>query len=250
MRRADRLYRLVDLLRGGQLTTACKLAEVLEVSERTIYRDVADLVASGVPIDGEAGLGYIMRPGFDVPPLMFNRSEIAALVAGARLVEAWGGAEMARAATDAFAKIAAVIPDEIANAADRTAIHAFRMPDLSDTHRERLDLMDAAIRDQKTLALGYADEAGRSTERSVRPLSLVFWGKVWTLVAWCELRNDFRMFRVDRCKELAQTGPFTLEPHQTLNAFYEQEIACAEQHQFETGFPSPTGPVRQGETAG
>jgi len=227
MRRADRLYRLTDLLRGGRVTTARRLAERLEVSERTIYRDIADLMASGVPVEGEAGVGYVMRPGFDVPPLMFDRSEIAALVAGARLVEAWGGAAMARAASDALGKIAAVVPAEIARAADSTAIHAFHWPDLDGATRARLDLLDGAIRERTRLQVRYTDGAGAETARPVRPLGLVFWGKVWTLVAWCELRDDFRMFRVDRIADAANDGRFTLAPHQTLAAFYAREAECA-----------------------
>ncbi|MGB3556674.1 MAG: YafY family protein [Jannaschia sp.] len=226
MRRADRLYRLIELLRGGRLTTAKRLADRLEVSERTIYRDIADLMTSGVPVEGEAGVGYVMRPGFDVPPLMFGRSEIAALVTGARLVEAWGGAAMARAASDALAKIAAVVPADLARAADRTAIHAFRMPDLDAPTRDRLDLLDGAIHDTIRLALRYTDDAGSQTTRHVRPLGLAFWGKVWTLIAWCDLRDDFRMFRVDRIVNAEPAGPFVPAPHQTLAAFYAQEDEC------------------------
>lgn len=224
MRRADRLYRLVELLRGGRLTTARRLAERLEVSERTIYRDIADLMASGVPIDGEAGVGYVMRPGFDVPPLMFTRDEIAALVAGARLVEAWGGAEMARSASEALGKIAAVVPAEIARAADATAVHAFRMPGLDGSARRRLDVLDAGIRSPMRFAIEYRDEAGAESRRTVRPLGLVFWGKVWTLIAWCELREDFRMFRVDRIAAAETAGPFTPEPGRTLADFYACEV--------------------------
>src|SRR5688500_13980819 len=111
MRRADRLFQIVQYLRGGRLVTARRLAERLEVSERTIYRDVADLVGSGVPIDGEAGVGYILRSGFDLPPLMFTRAELAALTLGARFVRAWGGAEHAAAAEEALIKIEAVLPE-------------------------------------------------------------------------------------------------------------------------------------------
>ncbi|MEM7695705.1 MAG: YafY family protein [Pseudomonadota bacterium] len=226
MRRADRLYRLLDVLRGGRLTTARELSARLEVSERTIYRDIADLMASGVPVEGAAGVGYVMRPGFDVPPLMFTQSEIAALVAGARLVEAWGGAAMARAASEALAKIAAVVPPDVATAADRTAIHAFQMPVMTEAARRTLDLLDAAIRDTVRLSLRYGDEAGAETARHVRPIGLVFWGKVWTLIAWCELRDDFRMFRVDRVITAEAAGTFALAPHQTLAAFYEKEAEC------------------------
>ena len=227
MRRADRLYRLTDLLRGGRVITARRLAERLEVSERTIYRDIADLIASGVPVEGEAGVGYVMRPGFDLPPLMFDRNEIAALVTGARLVEAWGGVALARAASEALAKISAVVPADFARAADRTAIQAFRMTDLDAAARERLDLLDTAIRHQTRLKLSYTDGAGSETERRIRPLGLVFWGKVWTLIAWCEFRDDFRMFRVDRIATMDDDGRFELAAHQTLAAFYAREADCA-----------------------
>ncbi|MCA8967789.1 MAG: HTH domain-containing protein, partial [Planctomycetes bacterium] len=112
MRRADRLFQIVQYLRGGRLVTAKDLAERLEVSQRTVYRDVADLIGSGVPIEGEAGVGYVMRAGYDMPPLMFTQSEVAALVAGARLIRAWGGAAMAEAAQEALVKIEAVLPEE------------------------------------------------------------------------------------------------------------------------------------------
>ncbi len=111
MRRADRLFQIVQALRGGRLVTARRLAERLEVSERTIYRDIADLVGSGVPVEGAAGVGYLLREGYDLPPLMFTRDEIVALVAGARLIRAWGGHDMARAAEEALIKIGAVLPE-------------------------------------------------------------------------------------------------------------------------------------------
>ncbi len=121
MRRADRLFQIVQYLRGGRLLTARTLAERLEVSERTIYRDIADLIGSGVPIEGEAGVGYLMRAGYDLPPLMFNRNEIVALVAGARLIRAWGGASMAQAAEEALVKIDAVLARARAQPGARSA---------------------------------------------------------------------------------------------------------------------------------
>ena len=124
MRRADRLFQIVQLLRGGRLVTARLLAEKLEVSERTIYRDIADLQGSGVPVEGEAGVGYLMRDGYDLPPLMFTRDEIAALVAGARMVRAWGGLSMARAAEEALIKIGSVLPDARRPTVEATAIFA------------------------------------------------------------------------------------------------------------------------------
>ncbi len=220
MRRADRLFQIVQHLRGGRLTTAAQLAERLEVSERTIYRDIADLIGSGVPIDGEAGVGYLMREGFDLPPLMFTRDEIVALTAGARLIRAWGGTSMAAAAEEALVKIRAVLPEEARDRAATVQVHAFQMPELDDTTRARLDHVEAAIEARTRLDIQYQTEDGTFSERVIHPLGLWFWGKVWTLVAWCELRNDFRMFRVDRIGGMTECGSFKSIPERSLKAFY------------------------------
>jgi predicted DNA-binding transcriptional regulator YafY len=222
MRRADRLFQIVQYLRGGRLVTARTLGQRLEVSERTIYRDIADLQASGVPIDGEAGVGYLMREGYDMPPLMFNRAEIVALVVGARLIRAWGGAKMALAATEALNKIETMLPPEAKRAAGEISVHAF---DLSMGERQRCDLdrIEAAINARHVLKLRYADEEGRETEREIEPLGLYFWGKVWTLIAWCRLRTGFRMFRVDRMAELAETSEtFVQAKGRTLQDYLAQ----------------------------
>lgn len=205
MRRADRLFQIVQHLRGGRLVTARMLGERLEVSERTIYRDIADLQSTGVPIDGEAGVGYMMREGFDLPPLMFTRDEIVALVAGARMVRAFGGAQMARAAEEALVKIGAVLPDSEKTRIARTEIH---MPDwvVGEADRKSIDLIERAVERRDVLSIDYADEAGTPSQRTVRPLGLWFWGKVWTLVAWCELRDDFRAFRIDRIGSVTAAG--------------------------------------------
>ncbi|WP_179379846.1 helix-turn-helix transcriptional regulator [Jannaschia marina] len=197
MRRADRLFRLVQLMRGGKLWTAARLSEAMEVSERTVYRDIADLQASGVPIEGAAGVGYIMRAGFDIPPLMFTPEEVTALALGARMVSAWGGPGMEEGARDALAKIEAVLPrgQDVQDALDR---HFVLRSGLAESDRVRLDTLDHQIRDRRWTRLVYVTPDGTHTDRRVRPLGLWFWGKVWTLVAWCALREDFRMFRVDR----------------------------------------------------
>ena len=224
MRRADRLFQIVQALRGGRLVTARQLAERLEVSERTIYRDIADLQGSGVPVEGEAGLGYILQSGFDLPPLMFSREEIVALVAGARLIRAWGGHEMARAAEEALIKIGAVLPEAERARAEAVQVHAFPMPQLDDATRERLDRIERAVEDRARLTLDYADVDGAVTQRPVRPLGLWFWGKVWTLVAWCELREDFRMFRVDRIRQMTTGETFRPERGKSLRDFYAQDM--------------------------
>ncbi len=209
-RRADRLFRLLQLLRGGRLTTARKLAERLEVSERTVYRDVRDLLASGVPIEGEAGVGYVMRAGFDLPPLMFDAAEIEAVVLGARMARAWGGARLAASAEEALRKIEAVLPPALRERMDRTRLYAPGHV-ASDAVRHDLDRLHAAIDGNLRVAFGYTTETGGLTERTVRPLGLFFWGGVWTLAAWCELRGDFRAFRIDRMTAIVLGNNFPRE---------------------------------------
>ena len=216
MRRAERLFQIVQALRGGRLTTARQLAEKLEVSERTIYRDVAHLAASGVPIDGAAGAGYMLRDGFDIPPLMFDAGEIEALVLGVRLARAWAGTRMALSAASALDKIEAVIPDRL-----RPRIEASRLfaPDFrsSPQVRDYLDRVHDAIESRLCLRFDYVREDGEASTRDVRPLGLFFWGPVWTLVAWCQLRGDFRSFRLDRMRDPQSTGaPFPETAGQTL----------------------------------
>jgi predicted DNA-binding transcriptional regulator YafY len=195
------------------------LAEKLEVSERTIYRDVADLVASGVPIDGEAGVGYILRSGFDLPPLMFTREELAALTLGARFVKAWGGARLALAAEEALVKIEAVLPDREKRVVAETNLFAFGFS-LPDETREVVDRLERAIAERRRMHVVYEALDGERSERDLRPLGLYHWGKVWTLAAWCELRSDFRNFRADRITELADCGDtFRDEPGRTLRDF-------------------------------
>ncbi|MEM7300927.1 MAG: YafY family protein [Pseudomonadota bacterium] len=230
MRRADRLFQIVQHLRGGRLTTAATLAEWLEVSERTIYRDIADLQSTGVPIDGEAGVGYLMREGFDLPPLMFSRDEIVALVAGARLIRAWGGAAMARAAEEALVKIEAVLPDSEKKRISETEIHAPSYS-MGDEERQVIDVVERAAEERHVLLIDYFDAEGSATTRRIRPLGLWYWGKVWTLVAWCELRNDFRMFRTDRIDSLNKSGEtFRTEQDKSLRAFYRKMEQSGEGH--------------------
>ena len=219
MRRADRLFQIVQHLRGGRLVTAARLAHRLEVSERTIYRDIADLKSTGVPIDGEAGVGYLMREGFDLPPLMFRQDEIVSLVAGARLIRAWGGLEMARAAEEALVKIEAVLPDAARARADTVQIHAFAQ-EMTDHLRAILDQIEAATAARRRLTFDYDSLQGAQTHRTVRPLGLWFWGKVWTLIAWCELREDFRMFRCDHMGPVTEGETFSDRPGKRLADFY------------------------------
>jgi predicted DNA-binding transcriptional regulator YafY len=224
MRRADRLFRIVRILRGGRLQTARTLAEKLEVSERTIYRDVSDLQVSGMPIEGEAGVGYTLRRDLDLPPLMFTRDELTALVLGARLVQAWGGAANAVAAEQALQRIEGVLPTELRERLDAILMYApgVRMP---QHLRERLDLLHEACIDRHVLSFYYTREDGQASQREVRPLALYFWSGVWTLATWCELRKDFRMFRMDRMQDLqVLSRQFVQKKGQTL-ADYLRQVA-------------------------
>ena len=218
MRRADRLFQIVQLLRGGRLVTAARLARRLEVSERTIYRDIADLQSSGVPIDGEAGVGYLMREGYDLPPLMFTRDEISALVLGARIAKAWGGARMALAAEEALMKIEAVLPPADRARVRETPLYAIQFDQGADVAR-LIDVFDAAINDRVCITMAYETLDGVHSRRTIRPLGLYYWGKVWTLVAWCELRDDFRTFRVDRIAEPVAGERFRTEPGRSLRDY-------------------------------
>ena len=202
MRRADRLFQIVQTLRGRRLTTARLLSERLEVSERTIYRDIRDLSISGVPVEGEAGVGYRLRAGFEVPPLMFSLAEVEALTAGSRIIAAWGGSTLAAAAKTAQEKIAAVLPTERRAEIERTRVYA---PDgfIPERHRAAMDQLHPAIAQRRVVKLAYRDASDAPTERTVRPLALYFWGNSWTLAAWCELRADFRTFRLDRITTIA-----------------------------------------------
>lgn len=197
MRRADRLFQLVQLVRGRRLSTADFIAERLEVSARTVYRDIADLQSQGVPIEGEAGVGYRMRAGFDLPPLMFTRDEAQALVATVRLAQRWLDAPLAAHAETALSKIIAVLPAASRAAAQSVAMYA-PYGGASPAERAPLEPLRLAIEARRMVRLRYLDLKDVASERVVRPLACLYWGDVWTLAAWCEQRAAFRNFRIDR----------------------------------------------------
>jgi predicted DNA-binding transcriptional regulator YafY len=219
MRRADRLFQIAQYLRGRRLTTAAQLAEWLEVTPRTIYRDIRDLLLSGVPIEGEAGVGYRMRPGFDLPPLMFTFDEIEAIVAGTRMVEAWGSPELAKAGRSALAKIAGALPPSRRDELEQPRLFAMAFnPDPAVA--AALETIRQSIARRRVLEIDYRDASNAASLRPVRPLGLYFWGKVWTLGAWCETRNDFRNFRLDRMVAITMTDRrFIEERGKSLNDF-------------------------------
>jgi predicted DNA-binding transcriptional regulator YafY len=218
VRRADRLFQIVQHLRLRRTrTTARELARKLMVSERTIYRDVRDLGRSGVPIEGEAGVGYILR-GFDVPPLMFTREEIEALVVGARMVEAWTTQQLSAAARQALQKIEAALPDRLKAEIERPQIYAVDLRSQPGAPAS-FDAIREAIAESRRLEFDYRKGDGRVSRRGVQPLGLHFWGTVWTLAAWCELRNDFRSFRLDRMGGIVAGSVFEKVGGRTLDDF-------------------------------
>lgn len=216
MRRADRLFHIIQLIRGRRLTTAAYLAQRLEVSERTIYRDVADLQLQGVPIEGEAGVGYRLGAGFDLPPMMFTNDEAKALVASVRMAQAWLDPALAHSAEDALGKILAVLPTDARVAAEALAVYA-PQGGLSESAQTMLQTLREAAQERRKVFINYRDLNDKLTQRTVRPLGCFYWGKVWTLAAWCEERNDFRSFRIDRVTYVRRMEDrFRDEPGRTL----------------------------------
>src|SRR5580693_6865606 len=198
MRRADRLFRIIQILRRMRRPIAAhEIAEELETSLRTIYRDVAQLMADGVPIRGEAGVGYVLEGGFDMPPLMLTPDEIEAAMLGAQWVMDRADPLLARAASDLVAKIGVVIPEHLRPLLMEPALAAPKrypnMADMIDMARVR-----TAIRTQGKIALIYRDESERESRRVVWPIAVSYWETVRLIVAWCEMRKAFRHFRTDR----------------------------------------------------
>ena len=235
MRRADRLFEIIQFMRRQPLTRARDLAENFEVSERTIYRDIQDLMTSGVPIEGEAGIGYVLRAGYDLPPLMFKETEIEALVLGARIVQSWADKELADAATDVIAKVEAVLPEALRTYMTNTALLApceHYMEPLSF----ELGHLRNALRDNKKVTIGYQDAHGDTTIRQVRPLSLAYFGPVWLMAGWCELRDDFRTFRLDRIGRFqVDDDRFKPETGKTLKDFLARDDTWIRGNQKQNG---------------
>jgi len=202
MRRADRLFDIIQRLRTARgPTTAAALAEDLEVTPRTVYRDIATLQARRVPIEGEAGIGYVLRRGFDLPPLMFTVEEIEAIAVGARLVARTGDAALQDAAASVLSKVTVVLPDtlrdQLAAAPIYVSSNGARVPESVD-----LSVVRQAIRNERKLDIEYIDEKGTRTERIIWPIAVAYYVQATLIGAWCELRRDYRHFRADRINML------------------------------------------------
>lgn len=214
MRRSDRLFDLIQMLRDGRLHRASEMAERMQVSERTIWRDMSTLMESGLPLEGERGVGYILRAPMTLPPMMLNLAELEALRAGLSHVAQGADSGMARAARGLAMKIAAVTPAPISADPDNLfALH----PKKPARQKPYLPPLRAAIRSKERVTLSYLEFDGQESHGDTRPLRLDLDGRVWTLITWCESRNDFRTFRVDRILAVQRTGErFSAEKGKTL----------------------------------
>jgi len=222
VRRADRLFQIIQFLRSRRVTTARWLSDVLEVSERTTYRDMQDLMASGVPIEGEAGIGYVIRRGYDLPPLMFTRDEISALTLGARIINSWADPGLAMAAQSVLSKVETVLPDSLKGELDQTRLFS-PLVQIPAQVAAFMGELRSAVDGRKKVAITYTRADGADSKRTIWPLGLFFWGTVWTLGAWCEIRQAFRNFRLDRIETLQVFDErYPVEPGRTL----EDMIVC------------------------
>jgi predicted DNA-binding transcriptional regulator YafY len=202
MSRSARLLDLIQILRRHrQPVSGEKLAQELDISIRTLYRDIATLQAQGADITGEPGIGYILKPGFMLPPLMFSEDELEALVLGSRWVSRRAGGPLGKAAENALAKIASVLPKDLREQLDATNFLVGPGDAVVEGDRY-LSAIRLAIRKERKVQITYADESGRTSQRVIWPFALGFFDRVRVVVAWCELRADFRHFRADRIAEL------------------------------------------------
>jgi predicted DNA-binding transcriptional regulator YafY len=226
MRRAERLFRLVSELRSRSVSRAEDLAVYFEISVRTVYRDIAHLQASGLPIEGEAGVGYILRPGFDLPAMTFTFEQLDALAIGLSFVEAAGDTSLSQGAREVRAKLQASLPEPEKRKLENAPMFASRRQGRADP---KLKIVRLAIREAKVLRLQYSDAEGILSDRRVRPLAIWAFTEGWLFVGWCELRKDFRGFRLDRISAIEATGErFTDDPDKNLATYLSTKLLVAQ----------------------
>jgi predicted DNA-binding transcriptional regulator YafY len=222
MRRADRLFQIIQYLRKRRRATPARvIAERFEICKRTVYRDVHDLMGAGVPIQGEAGVGYVIDRHFELPPLMFDLEELEAIGLGISMVKSWTDDAFAQRAEGALEKIQAILPPGLRTRLDQLTV--FSLPSESKIPwTVSFSEIRGAIDSHHKLRFDYSDQYGDQTRRTVRPLAMVFFSPAWLLVAWCELRQDFRNFRLDRMSDLARCEAlFPSESDKSLQAYVE-----------------------------
>jgi predicted DNA-binding transcriptional regulator YafY len=228
MTKAERLLQLVTYMRSRRTAVTAKtLADRLNVSERTIYRDIQSLVLTGIPVEGEAGIGYLLKSETSIAPLMFSEAEIEAIVLGMRLVKSWGDDETIHHADTALTKIRSVLSEPMMHRLNHRST-PFLVPESNRLGRVKFsETIRQAIQNKKTILIDYTDVKQEVSTRELEPLGLVFWGRSWTLAAWCLLRKDYRSFRLDRIIDLTITDrdlEFTEHTLQTYIDFQGNEI--------------------------
>ena len=223
MRRADRLIKIVHYLRRMRhAVTAKKIGEDFDICQRTVYRDIQDLMNSGVPIFGEAGVGYVIDKKYHLPPVMFDPDELEAIALGINMVKNWTDEAFAEKATSALEKVQAVLPETLLHDMEQLATHSVTSRAKIPWQVSFTEIRDC-IRKKQKIAFGYTDLNEKKSKRLVRPLALTFFGPVWLVTAWCEKRKDFRNFRLDRMKDLKIPGiNFRDEKGKTLKAYLDQ----------------------------
>ncbi|WP_170358768.1 MULTISPECIES: helix-turn-helix transcriptional regulator [Ruegeria] len=219
MRRSDRLFDIIQILRDGKLHRAQDIADRLEVSVRTIYRDMDTLVASGVPVEGERGVGYMVREQITLPPLNLTPAELEALNLGMAIVAEAADPDLKAAAETLADKIDAVLPTQVVAEADTWKFAVYPFADAARGLAHMAPIR-SAIKTRQKLHLSYRRIDGVLTDRTIRPLHMEYWGRVWTLTAWCELREGFRVFRIDLIEAVSPLPEiFADEPGKTLSDF-------------------------------
>ena len=232
MRRADRLIRIIHFLRSRRrAVTAKTIADEFEICTRTVYRDIQDLMNSGAPISGEAGVGYMIDKQYYLPPVTFDAEELEAIGLGISMVRQWTDERFAKKADDAFAKIQAVLPANLQGELEQITTYSISNQMVPSQPVPpwtiSFSLLRDCIRKHQKIRISYSDDAQQNTNRVLRPLALIFCGPVWLLAAWCETRKDFRNFRLDRIKTLdVCEETFGDEIDKNLSAYKAQDALC------------------------
>ncbi|MBT9287935.1 helix-turn-helix transcriptional regulator [Prosthecodimorpha staleyi] len=242
MNRTERLLAMVQMLRRHRHpVTADAIAREFTVSVRTVYRDVIDLQATGVPVRGEAGIGYVLDPGFDLPPLMFTADELEALMLGARFVRERGDPGLVRAAEDATAKILAVLPPALKPVFADASVFA---PNYREPLHDRIDLavVRRALRAGRKLEIAYRDLQDRPSERIIWPIAVGYMEASRMVVAWCELRQGFRHFRADRIERMTELDLRYPARRSVLLKSWQAEMAAERSRYDATSQKSPPAP--------
>ena len=227
MRRADRLIKIAHFLRSRrQAVTAQQIGEEFEICKRTVYRDIQDLMMSGAPISGEAGVGYVIDKQYYLPPVTFDTDELEAIALGVSMVRHWTDDRFADKAEAALDKIHAVLPAGLQGEMEQITTYSVPMQPPLPWTISFSDLREH-IRKRQKITIRYVDEMQRPTTRTLRPLAVIFCSPVWLLASWCETRNDFRNFRLDRIQAMGSTEEvFADEPDKNLAAYKAQDAVC------------------------